>query len=144
MRKSKGKWVASKRDVWSLDYTLNPIIYAALVKFKEELLKCSFSGVPADLCIDDNCTDESVVAWHQVLDKMIYSFDESKQPDIKDYDFKINWEKIPTGREGYTRIVTSCTNDEERDRYHNDCREHAEQCQLGRELFARYYKNLWI
>lgn len=144
MRKSKGKWQASKRDVWNLDCTLSPIILAGLVKFKEELLKSSFSGVPADFCIDDNCTDESVAAWHETLDKMIYSFDESKQPDIKDYDFKINWEPFPTNREGCTRIVTSCTNEAEQQRYWDDCREHEEKCKLGRELFARYYKNLWI
>ena len=32
MRKSKGKWIASRRDVWDLDYTLSPIILAGLVK----------------------------------------------------------------------------------------------------------------
>lgn len=144
MRKSKVKWVCSKRDVWSLDYTLNPIIHAGLVKFKEELLKSVFSGVPADFCIDDDCTDESVTAWHETLDKMIYSFDQSKEPDIRDYDFTYNWETFPTECKGRSQIVTNCTNDEERERYHKDCREHAEKCQLGRELFARYYKNLWI
>lgn len=144
MRRSKGRWVASKRDVWSLDYTLNPIIYAALIKFKEELLKCSFSGVPADFCIDDDCTDELVAAWHETLDMMIYAFDQSKQPDLKYYDFDINWETVPTEREGRTRIITSCTNEAEQQRYWNDCREHDEKCQQGRDLFSKYYKNLWI
>jgi hypothetical protein len=144
MRVSRGKWIASKRDVWSLDYTLNPIIHAGLVKFKKELLKSSFSGVPADFCIDDDCTDESVANWHETLDKMIYAFDSSKHPDIRDYDFKINFERFPTENKDRTHVVTSCTNDEDRERYHKDCREHEEKCQLGRELFARYYKNLWI
>lgn len=103
MRRSKGKWQVSKRDVWSLDFTLNPIIHAALVKFKEELLKSEFSGVPADFCIDDNCTDESVANWHETLDKMIYAFNESNEPDRENYDFKLNWETVPTERYGFAQ-----------------------------------------
>lgn len=144
MRKSKGKWVCSKRDVWSLDYTLSPIILATLFKFKEELLKSKFSGVPADFCIDDNCTYESFTAWHDTIDKMIYAFDESNEPDRENYNFKLNWETVPTERDGFTQMSISCTNEAEQQRYIDDCSEHKEKCKLGRELFARYYDNLWI
>jgi hypothetical protein len=144
MRRSKGRWVCSKRDVWSLDNTLNPIILAGLLKFKEELLKSEYSGVPADFCTGDEVTDECVAVWHKTIDNMILAFDDSQIPDIRDYDFKINLERIPTDREGYTQVITSCTNEIEQQRYYKDCREHEEKCKQGRELFSRYYQSLWL
>ncbi len=144
MRRSKGRWVCSKRDVWSLDNTLSPIILAGLLKFKEELLKSEYSGVPAGFCTGDEVTDECVAAWHKTIDNMILAFDDSQVPDIRDYDFKINLERIPTDKEGCKRFVTSCANEVERERYYNDCREHEEKCKQGREMFAKYYQSLWL
>lgn len=63
MRKSKGKWVASRRDVWDLDYTLSQIILAGLVKFKETLVNSQFSGVPSSFVKGSAITDEDVAEF---------------------------------------------------------------------------------
>lgn len=60
MRKSKGKWVASRRDVWDLDCTLSQIILAGLVKFKETIVNSEFSGVPSSFVKGQDVTDEEV------------------------------------------------------------------------------------
>lgn len=47
MRFSKGKWVPSRKDLWDIDTALSPIIRAWLVKFKENLEKDPFAGIPS-------------------------------------------------------------------------------------------------
>ena len=47
----KKGWQASYKDTFSLDYTLSPIILAALKKFREQLYKDYF-GFPSRLSTD--------------------------------------------------------------------------------------------
>ena len=142
MRKSKGKWVASRRDVWDLDYTLSPIIFAGLVKFKETIIKSKYSGVPSLFVKGDDVTDEEVKEWHSVIDSMIYAFDKDNMPDIQDYNFKINIEHGEKAN-GSTQIFLNCDNEEEKQRYYKDLEDHQKKCEEGRMLFAKYYENLW-
>ncbi|ULG01460.1 hypothetical protein phiA019_0114 [Aeromonas phage phiA019] len=142
MRKSKGKWVASRRDVWDLDYTLSPIIFAGLVKFKETIINSKYSGVPSLFVKGEDVTDEDVKEWHDAIDKMIYAFDKNNMPDIQDYNFKINIEHGEKAN-GSTQIFLNCDNEEEKQRYYKDLEDHQKKCEEGRMLFAKYYENLW-
>ena len=142
MHKSKGKWVASRRDVWDLDYTLSPIILAGLVKFKETIIKSKYSGVPSLFVKGEDVTDEEVKEWHNTIDKMIYAFDKDNMPYIQDYDFKINLEHGEKAN-GSTQIFLNCDNEEEKQRYYKDLEDHQKKCEEGRMLFAKYYENLW-
>ena len=142
MHKSKGKWVASRKDVWDLDYTLSPIIFAGLVKFKETIIKSKYSGVPSLFVKGQDITDEDVKEWHNTIDKMIYSFDKDNMPDIQDYNFKINLEHGEKAN-GSTQIFLNCDNEEEKQRYYKDLEDHQKKCEEGRMLFAKYYENLW-
>jgi len=142
MRKSKGKWVASRRDVWDLDYTLSPIILAGLVKFKETITNSQFSGVPSSFVKGPAITDEDVKEWHNTIDSMIYAFDRGNMPNIKDYNFKINLEHGEKA-DGSTQIFLNCDNEEEKQRYYKDLEDHQKKCEEGRLLFAKYYENLW-
>lgn len=143
MRKSKGKWIASRRDVWSLDDTLSPIILAGLVKFKETIVNSEFSGVPSSFVKGQDVTDEEVAEWHIVIDKMIYAFDESNVPKIQDFKFKIEMEhgNILFGES--REIFLKCDNEEEKERYYEALKEYHKKCEEGRMLFAKYYENLW-
>lgn len=142
MRKSKGKWVASRKDVWDLDYTLSTIIFAGLVKFKETIIKSKYSGVPSLFVKGEDVTDEEVKEWHNTIDKMIYAFDKDNMPDIQDYNFKINLEHGEKAN-GSTQIFLNCDNEEEKQRYYKDLEDHQKKCEEGRMLFAKYYENLW-
>ncbi len=143
MRKSKGKWVASRRDVWDLDYTLSPIIIAGLVKFKETIVNSQFSGVPSSFVKGPAITDEDVAEWHNTIDSMIYAFDKDNMPNIKDYNFKINLEHGEKKANGSTQIFLNCDNEEEKLRYYKDLEAYQKKCEEGRLLFAKYYENLW-
>ena len=143
MHKSKGKWVASYRDVWDLDDTLSPIILAGLVKFKETIVNSEFSGVPSSFVKGQDVTDEEVAEWHIVIDKMIYAFDKDNMPDIQNFKFKIEMEHGETKDNGSTQIFLKCDNEEEKKRYYKALEEHYNKCEEGRMLFAKYYENLW-
>lgn len=142
MHKSKGKWVASRRDVWDLDCTLSPIILAGIVKFKETIIKSKYSGVPSLFVKGEDVTDEEVKEWHNTIDKMIYAFDKDNIPYIQDYNFKINLEHGEKAN-GSTQIFLNCDNEEEKQRYYKDLEDHQKKCEEGRMLFAKYYENLW-
>lgn len=142
MHKSKGKWVASRRDVWDLDYTLSPIIFAGLVKFKEVVIQSKYSGVPSSFIKGKDVTDEEVKEWHNTIDSMIYAFDKDNIPDIQDYNFKINLEHGEKAN-GSTQIFLNCDNEKERQRYYKDLEDYQKKCEEGRLLFAKYYENLW-
>ena len=143
MRKSKGKWVASRRDVWDLDYTLSPIIFVGLVKFKETIVNSQFSVVPSSFVKGSAITDEDVAEWHSVIDKMVYAFDKTNVPDIRDFKFKIEMDRGEKKANGFTQIFLNCDNEVEKKRYYEALEEHHKKCEEGRMLFAKYYENLW-
>ena len=154
MRLVKGKWKASYKDTFSLDYTLNPIIHAALVKFYEQKDKTMF-GTPSviyyDLfgsdyrMTDVSKEDESKAQqyWYECIEKMIYAFDPKSEPSINDYDFSYSWYTEKTSDNGMKVKTITCSNEEEKERYDNDCLEYERKAKEGRELFAKYYMNLW-
>ena len=151
MRYTKGKWIASYRDTWSLDYTLSPIIYAGLSKFHEVLEKRNKEGgclgVPSEYCAnpDIDVTDQEVQDWLDDIKKMMYAF-ENKEPDMKDYNFSLEMVPVPGGvaKEGCSVLYTiECDNEEEKARYYADMEMHEKRIQEGLNLFSLRYKSLW-
>ena len=151
MRYSKGKWIASYRDTYSLDHTLSPIIHAGLSKFHEVLEKRNKEGgclgVPSEYMKDESewVTDSDVQDWLDDIKKIMYAF-ENKEPDMKDYSFSLNMVPVPGGiaKEGYSVPYTiECDNEEEKARYYADMDAHEKRVQEGLNLFGQKYKSLW-
>ena len=151
MRYSKGRWTASYKDTFSLDHTLSPIIYAGLSRFHDVLEqkhregKCL--GVPSEYCANPgvDVTDSDVQDWLDDIKKMMYAF-ENKEPDMRDYDFKLSMIPVPGGvaKEGMSVPYTiECDNLEEKARYYADCDEHERLVQEGLNLFGLRYGSLW-
>ena len=151
MRKSKGKWVASYRDTFSLDTTLSPIIYAGLSRFHDVLEQKNREGgclgIPNEYMKNESewVTDSDVQNWLDDIKKMMYAF-ENKEPDIRAYDFKLSMVPVPGGvaEEGMSIPYTiECDNLEEKARYYADCDEHERLVQEGLDLFGQKFKSLW-
>lgn len=155
-------------DTWSLDHTLALIILPALIQ-----LKHTKQGVPNELTdrvggdFDSNYTfdfikeDDTEVfnqlcdKWDDILDKMIWSFQQLSIDD--EYDSKyhhgkmdIGWEKVPNNM--YTSPLTGKSeplyqmvdkNPGEHWYDHVGHNLHNERIQEGLELFGKYYRNLW-
>lgn len=154
MRYTKGKWVASYRDTYSLDYTLSPIIYAGLSKFYEVLEKRNKEGgclgVPNEYCAnpDVDVTDQEVQNWLDDIKKMMYAF-ENKEPDMDLYNFKLmtvpyedDITKVYEPKYGRSFKI-ECDNEEEKARYYADLDAHDKRVQEGLDLFSLRYKSLW-
>lgn len=151
MRFTKGKWKASYRDTYSLDYTLSPIIYAGLSQFHEVLEKRNKEGgclgVPSEYCAnpDVDVTDQEVQNWLDDIKKMMYAF-ENKEPDMKDYNFSLEMVPVPGGiaKEGCSVPYTiECDNEEEKARYYADLDSYEKRVQEGLDLFGSKFKSLW-
>ncbi len=91
-------------DTWSMDYTLSLLIVPMLKQLKED-----GHGYPAVL--------DSFEEWHEILDKMIWSFEQAKN-----------------GYEGYYGLALN--NNEEYKAYMS-------RVQEGFDLFGKYYMSLW-
>lgn len=88
-------------DTWNMDYTLSLLIVPMLKQLKQD-----GHGYPANL--------NSVEAWHDILDKMIWSFEQS----LDHYESAFDIDKA-------------------------DWKEQQEKMQDGFRLFAEYYTSLW-
>ena len=123
----KGKPYFGKKDTWSMDSVLAPIIAAGITKFRDDWIASVYAGlnsvfttecVENDMvsCIDDDY-DYSPDDWRKMeqvylymLDEMIYAFG-SEEPD---------WDDI------------------------EELKEYGKRCDQGRMWFAQYFKSLWI
>lgn len=135
-------WQASYEDTFDLDYSLSPIILTALVKFRKQMDNEWF-GVPSkviDECgysIGETSEDDLQICsdkWKEIIDKMIYAFDKSNEPDIEDYDFGYNFQD---------KGLVQPANQSEYDRYREDEKLHWERKDEGLELFGKFYTSLW-
>lgn len=149
MRYSKGKWITSNRDTWYVGTTLNKIIYAYIKKLHDGLSKSECHGVPMHYVerqaeidgIDysyDGDVNKADALRIKDLEELLWVFG-TEEPDISDYDFTYpNWlSKTESGGMDFT-----CSNEVERDRYHNDCVAYNERKQKGYILFGQIYSTL--
>jgi hypothetical protein len=145
MRRQKGAWRASYRDTWNLDRTLADIILAGLIKFKEvkDSNKGEWFGVPGALCSEDKPFEESCQQWVEILEKMIYAFDYTNEPDLIDYNFEFITNRGERDERGLTPMSISYSNKEEYARYRADEEKWLIDQQEGFDLFGKYFRNLW-
>jgi len=149
MRYSKGKWIASNRDTWSVDSTLNKIVYAYIKKLYDGLSKSECHGVPmmyvqrqAEIdgldCSWNGDVDKADALRMKDLEELLWVFG-TEEPDISAYDFDYpNWLNDTDGG----GIDFTCSNVAERDRYHNDCVAYDERKKKGYILFGQIYSTL--
>lgn len=154
-------------DTWNLDCTLAKIIYPALLQLKSQK-----HGVPGDLVEDiggedyaqqdsfdfykesyDDSFAKACERWDEILDKMIWSFQQLAEVD---YDNKYHhgtseYEWVETDRL-YSNPITGKMektyqmvdkNPGEHWYDHVGHMMHEERIQEGLELFGKYYRNLW-
>ena len=153
-------------DTWSLDYTLSLIILPALIQLKHA--KC---GTPSEFINDsaedyheqstfdfmkedkDEVFQKGNDAWNEVLDKMIWSF---QQIALDDYESQYHHGKVKMGwRESIIQIPNPVTGktepvyemvDENPDEHWYDQvghKLHEERIQEGLELFGKHFRSLW-
>lgn len=153
-------------DTYSLDHTLAKIIFPALIQ-----LKATKHGVPNDFAmvggedyLDQQCFDfykdedgslfdQRCKAWDEVLDKMIWSFQQLCE-DNYDSQYhhgtpKYDW--IESDKQYHNPVTGKMEptyqmvdkNPDEHWYDHVGHMLHEERIQEGLELFGKYYKNLW-
>lgn len=154
-------------DTWSLDHTLAHIIYPALLQLKEQK-----QGVPSEIINDvggedyseqssfdfysethDMAFREACKKWDEILDKMIWSFEQILKDDYDTLyhhgDPEYDW--IKTGKQ-FTNPISGKMEDtfqmvdKNPDEHWYDFEGHnlhEEKIQEGLELFGKYYRNLW-
>jgi hypothetical protein len=156
-----------RHDTWSLDHTLAIIIYPALIQ-----LKASKHGIPSEVVNDvggeEWCQQQSfdfykesheesweiaAKRWDEILDKMIWSFQQLVIGDYADayhhgkgeYDWIKTEKTYPnpvTGKDEATYQMVDKNPDEHWYDFVGH-RLHDERIQEGLELFGKYYRNLW-
>lgn len=154
-------------DTWSFDNTLAYIIYPALLQ-----LKNTKHGVPGEIVSDvggesysaqdsfdfykethDEAFNEACKKWDEILDKMIWSFQQLCMDDYSskyhhgksNYDFVESPTLFPnpiTGKMEKTFQIVD-KNPEEHFFDAKGLQLHEDRIQEGLELFGKYYRSLW-
>lgn len=138
-------WQANYKDTFSLDYTLSPIILAVLKKFREQSHKDMF-GYPSRLNTDFSLPEDSDLApiiWEGLIDHMIYAFDMDNEPKAEDYGYTVDLIRGEKLDNGCTSVSFKVSSEEAKEAYYAAEKEYEDLCRKGRELFAKYYHNLW-
>ena len=156
-----------KFDTWSLDHTLALIIYPALLQ-----LKATKHGVPSELvddvggedwkeqeCFDfykeshDESWSIAAKRWDEILDKMIWSFEQLCLVDYSnkyhhgtsEYDWVLSDKTYPNPVTGKIEPTYQMV-DKDPDSHWYDAeghKLHEDRIQEGLELFGKYYRSLW-
>lgn len=152
MRMKGKKVIFDRKDTYSLDSVLEPIILAGLVKFKEVLAERNSEGecwgVPVWAFDETDEHQEDFEAatknYMAALDLMIYAFDPSKKPDGDDVGLVSEMVVTPLEDSNCHSSVTFEHNSEEAYKMWVQARHvWAEKCQEGQELFGKHFKSLW-
>ena len=143
-------------DTWNLDHTMAMILYPALLQLKEikHGLPSEFAEVGGEdwhdqLCFDfysettSECFALGEKRWDEVMDKMIWSF---QQLALDNYDDKYHHGEMKMGwtdmdSNGLSTMIDENPGDHWYD--HVGHLLHHDRIQEGLDLFGRYYRNLW-
>lgn len=156
-----------KHDTYSLDHTLAQIILPCLIQ-----LKLTKHGIPNEFVSDvggeshsdqtsfdfytethDEAFNQACSKWDEVLDKMIWSFQQIALEDYEDQyhhgECKYDW--VKTGQTSINSVTGKKENlwqivDTNPDEHWYDVtghRLHEDRIQEGLELFGKYYRHLW-
>jgi len=154
-----------RHDTYSFDQTLALIILPALLQLRE-----TQHGIPTEFATvggedydtqdsfdfyketNKECFDVAIERWNDVLDKMIWSFQQIVYSDWEEKYIhgKAKYVHVPsdpflnplTGRTEATYTMVD-TNPDEHWTDYEGMRLHEERIQEGLELFGKYYKHLW-
>ena len=132
-------------DTWGMDHTLSLIIHPMLIQLRD-----TTHGYPAQLAENDSGEedDSGFERWKEILNKMIWSFEQAAKDDYGDEEFfsdcsdeeyakrKAEADKEDTVK-GMTKWVSKLDMDKE------GLVAHHEKIQEGFDLFGKYYMNLW-
>jgi hypothetical protein len=154
-------------DTWNLDHTLALIIYPALLQ-----LKATKQGIPSEFIDDvggaewgdqdsfdfyketyDEAWKEGSKRWDDILDKMIWSFEQLLKNNYDDLyhhgEMDMDWIKTDkkfsnplTGKMEETYQMVD-NNPDEHWYDHEGHQLHEERIQEGLTLFGKYFRNLW-
>lgn len=155
-----------KFDTWSMDNTLANIILPALLQ-----LRATKMGIPAEFAdvggadydsqdsfdfykdTHNESFDLAVKRWEEILDKMIWSFQQLALEDYEEqyrygtpeYDWVPSNEKYlnPVNNQMEDTFQMVNKNPEEHWLDIEGLRKHEERIQEGLELFGKYYRHLW-
>ena len=153
-------------DTWNLDNTLAHIIYPALVQLKAEK-----NGVPSEFAevggedfvqqesfdfyseTYDEAWKKGLERWDEILDKMIWSFEQLVKGNYNDkyfhgtaeYDWVKSDKTYPNPITGKIEKTYQMVDKNPNDHWFDDVgfRLHEERIQEGLELFGKYYRSLW-
>ena len=145
MRYTKGKWVASYKDTWSVDYTLSPIILAVMKKFREQSHKdyfCYPCCLKEDFDLPENF-DATFEIWEMIIDSIIFAFDSSNEPKMEDFNLEYTHESGEPNEKGMIPVTIKVNDEEAQQKYYSAVKEYKDRCQVGRDYFSKYYNNLW-
>ena len=145
MRYTKGKWVASYKDTWSVDYTLSPIILAVMKKFREQSHKdyfCYPCCLKEDFDLPENF-DATFEIWEMIIDSIIFAFDSSNEPKMEDFNLEYTHESGEPDEKGMIPLTIKVNDEEAQQRYYSVVKEYEDKCRVGRDYFSKYYNNLW-
>ena len=132
-----------KYDIWNAEHTLALVILPMLIEYR----KSKRFGVPigidiAHIPIEDAEENKQMQAWNDILDKMIWSFEQIVNVEHEADMFwieKPNFEDCNTAAD-FTSKINSGTGG----KYdHEAWKIHNEKIQEGLDLFGKYYRNLW-
>jgi hypothetical protein len=153
MKLQDKKIIFNKKDTYSLDSVLSPIISSGLKKLLEVLKgqksdsEDSTFGIPGGMLSadKDNYTekelDEATAEWFLIIEKMIYAFDE-KEPQLPDDVLEMVASSKPNDKGYYTMEVNILDHDAHHE-FNKRNEAHKEKVDEGLELFAKYYGALW-
>ena len=74
---------------------------------------------------------------------MIYAFDMDNEPKAEDYGYTVDLIRGEKLDNGCTSVSFKVSSEEAKEAYYAAEKEYEDLCRKGRELFAKYYHNLW-
>lgn len=169
MRIQKGKIRFNKRELWNLDKYLSKVIVQGLEQFKTlnkhtipPHLEVSFKAEDGKTIYYDYSSEYCEEQWNELLDKMIFAFTEHPTYfDIEPYNFyyddlthpekfpPVVWEDHPVFGKvtQWRQILKEGVTQEDVDSWWERSRaydaEVRHKVDEGRELFIKYFDNLW-
>ena len=154
MYKKRGEWVVSVKDTYHLG-EIDSAILAYIQKLYDTIKDRKSVGIPMAYVekqatiqgLDDKYSDNvDLDAAHQLrlrdLEELIWVYTDN-EPKIEDYDFHMNF--VSGEKEKGSSLIPctiTCTNDAERDRYHEDEKVYWERKLKGYELAGKLWREL--
>lgn len=132
-------------DCWNMQITIADFVLPRLKRFKETV-----HGYPANI-IESDDYEEGMRQWKEIIDKMIYSFEVVSKDydniDLKDAGGKLEFVPIKDSDNCSLEYIGT---PEQIQQHEIDMKEYiaarkAEhiKVQVGLELFAKHYEDLW-